>query len=146
MQWVKSPKIAISVARGSIQSWIVAVARFRACGLSVVTVSGLNSLCSGIPVISPDLPFCTRSWQFATHFTAVICTSAFSGVTMEDGSGVTSNDCGPSTTSNVRLKFELHLTNNCASLSALHWLTRPNYGQGWLKIDLPADPNHRTNA
>ncbi len=24
-------------------------------------------------------------------------------------------------------------TNNCASLFALHWLTRPNYGNPWLE-------------
>src|SRR5580704_9108907 len=34
----------------------------------------------------------------------------------------------------------MHRTNNCASLLALHWLTRPNYGKPWLEIDLPDRP------
>src|ERR1700736_3975536 len=33
----------------------------------------------------------------------------------------------------------MHRTNNCASLFALHWLTRPNSASLGSKIDLPAD-------
>ena len=35
-------------------------------------------------------------------------------------------------------------THNCASLFALHWLTRPNYGKARSKIDLPADPSRHS--
>jgi len=31
-------------------------------------------------------------------------------------------------------------TNYCASLSALHWLTRPNYGKPWLEHRPPGRP------
>ena len=35
----------------------------------------------------------------------------------------------------------MHRTNNCTSLLAFHWLTRPNYGKAWLEDRSPADPS-----
>jgi len=34
----------------------------------------------------------------------------------------------------------MHRTNNCASVFALHWLTRPNYGKPWLEDRSPGRP------
>ncbi len=39
----------------------------------------------------------------------------------------------------------MHRTNNCASVFALHWLTRPNYGKPWLE-DLPPDPSRHIRS
>src|SRR6202171_1629481 len=40
----------------------------------------------------------------------------------------------------------MHCTNNCASLLALHWLTRPDYSSRGSKIDLPADPSRHIRS
>jgi len=40
----------------------------------------------------------------------------------------------------------MHRTNNCASLFALHWLTRLNYGKPWLEDRSPADPSRHIRS